>query len=183
MNDEKIIDLYWQRNELAIEASRQKYGALCRSVAGRILPDGRDAEECVSDVWIRLWNSIPPQRPASLKSYAARIARNAALDRFDYNSAGQRCSALTEAFEELEGVLGLCGNEGDGAEDFREVLNDFLGGLKPEARAYFIRRYWYGESIREIAEACGAGESKVKSSLMRTRNGLRDVLESEGVYL
>ena len=183
MNDDKILDLYWQRNELAIEASRQKYGGLCRSVAGRILPDERDAEECVSDVWLRLWNSIPPQRPDSLKAYIARIVRNLALDRFDYNHAEQRSSALTEAYEELEDILFICNQEGEGAEKFREVLNEFLGGLKKEARVYFVRRYWYGESIREIAQACGAGESKVKSSLMRTRNSLRDVLEKEGVSL
>ena len=183
MNDEKILDLYWQRNELAIEVSRQKYGALCRSVAGRILPDERDVEECVSDVWLRLWNSIPPQRPVSLKAYAARIARNTALDRFDYNSAERRNSALTEAFEELKEVLPEADSgDFDGAQ-FREFLNEFLGRLKPEARAYFVRRYWYGESIGEIAAACRASESKVKSSLMRTRNRLRDGMEREGVRL
>ncbi len=184
MEDEKILELYWQREEEALVQTKKKYGALCRSVAEKILPDERDTEECVSDTWLKLWNSIPPQWPASLKGYAARIARNLALDRYNYNHAAQRSTALTEAFEELEAVLPLAGPGVQADPDgFPAFLKEFLQGLSSESRIYFVRRYWYGESIKEIAAACGAGESGVKSSLMRTRNRMREAMEREGVTL
>ena len=183
MDEKTILQLLWDRAESAIPALQKTFGKGLYRLAMNILGSHSDAEETVSDTYFALWNAIPPQRPDSLKAYIARIVRNLALDRFDYNHAEQRSSALTEAYEELEDILFICNQEGEGAEKFREVLNEFLGGLKKEARVYFVRRYWYGESIREIAQACGAGESKVKSSLMRTRNSLRDVLEKEGVSL
>ena len=99
MNDEEIVRLYYERSEDGIAQSEQKYGRLCRSVIRRILPDERDAEECLSDVWIRTWNSIPPEKPRVLGAFLARIARNLALDKLSYNGAGKRASALTEAFE------------------------------------------------------------------------------------
>ena len=155
----------------------------CLAAARHILPDDRDAEECVSDVWLRLWNAIPPERPRSLAAYITTVTRRLALDKCDYNRAAQRRSDLTVAFEELEGCLPA----EDGAvraleqQEFRRVLNGFLRKLTRQSRTYFIRRYWYGESIREIADSCGAGEEKVKSSLFRTRQRLRTVLEKEGM--
>ena len=105
LNDEEIVRLYYERSEDGIAQSEQKYGRLCRSVIRRILPDERDVEECLSDVWIRTWNSIPPEKPRVLGAFLARIARNLALDKLSYNGAGKRASALTEAFEELEPCL------------------------------------------------------------------------------
>lgn len=105
LNDEEIVRLYYERSEDGIAQSEQKYGRLCRSVIRRILPDERDAEECLSDVWIRTWNSIPPEKPRVLGAFLARIARNLALDKLSYNGAGKRASALTEAFEELGPAL------------------------------------------------------------------------------
>lgn len=182
MDDEKIVSMYLRREEEALIRTREKYEALCRSVAQKILPDGRDVEECVSDVWLKLWNSIPPARPESLKGYAARTARNLALDRYDYNTAAQRNSALTESFEELETALPEAAADGSGMEGaFASFLNEFLGGLNREARVYFVRRYWYGESIKEIAASCRVSESKVKTSLMRTRTRMRNAMKQEGV--
>ena len=183
LEDVQIIDLFFRRDPTAIEAVQARYEKKCLAAAAHILPDRRDAEECVSDVWLRLWNAIPPERPRSLAAYIACITRRVALDRCDYNKAAQRRSDLTVAFEELEGCLPA---EDAAAvhlqrQEFARVLNDFLRQLTRQSRSYFIRRYWYGESIREIADACGAGEEKIKSSLFRTRRRLRQHLEKEGI--
>lgn len=184
INDEKIIELFFQRAEEAIVCVQEKYGALCRSVIDRILSDQRDVEECVSDVYLRVWNAIPPECPRSLRAYLARIARNLALDRYSYNIAAQRNTALTDAFEELEPWLPAFA--GDPALEidqqyFRQALNDFLRGQSKEARTFFLRRYWYGESNREIAESCHVSEAKVRTSLCRTRERLRDELKKRGL--
>lgn len=183
MEDAQIIDHFFRRDPEAIRAAQEKYEKRCLAAARHILPDDRDAEECVSDVWLRLWNAIPPERPRSLAAYITTVTRRLALDKCDYNRAAQCRSDLTVAFEELEGCLPA----EDGAvraleqQEFHRVLNGFLRKLTRQSRTYFIRRYWYGESIREIADSCGAGEEKVKSSLFRTRQRLRTVLEKEGM--
>lgn len=182
MHDSQIIDLLFRRSEQAVTALQQRFGGLCKSVISRILPDGRDVEECVSDTYLRVWKSIPPQRPERLDSYVARIARNAALDRYDYNSALTRNSAMTLAFEELEHYIPSQKRSCD-ASEFRSFLNRFLRGLPKETRILFIRRYWYGESIREIAAASGYSEEKVKTLLFRTRNKLRVEMTQEEIYL
>ncbi len=186
MDDRDIIELFWQRSESAIARTQQQYGALCRSTARHILPDSRDVEECVADVLLRLWNAIPPERPRSLKAYLMRITRNLALDRAMYNRAEMRSSALTESFEELEACLGdHWGSPERQLEgiQLREFMDRFLQSLKQENRIIFVRRYWYGENIREICQALHASEGKVKSSLYHTRNRLREQLEQEGVTL
>ena len=183
MDDKQIIGLFFQRSEQAITQLKEKYGALCLSVARHILPDSRDVEECLGDVLLKVWNAIPPERPDSLAAYVSRISRNTALDRYSYNHAGKRSSALTDAFEELEGCLSSSFNVESLAQekDFQRFINQFLRGLKKENRIYFVRRYWYGESIAEIASAFQVSEEKIKSSLFRTRNRLKFALEKEGV--
>ena len=182
MEDLEIIGLLFQRSETAIFALQQKFGGLCRSIISNILPDSRDVEECTNDTYLRVWNSIPPQYPARLDSYLSRIARNVALDRYDYNTASMRSTGLTLAFEELALYLPSRGDDTDALE-FRAFLNRFLRSLPKTARVMFIRRYWYGESIAQIAGALGCSEEKVKSSLFRTRNKLREAMIKEGVYL
>ncbi len=186
VEDSAILALYWHRVEDAVTFTKAKYGALCRSIARRILNDERDVDECESDVYIRAWNSIPPERPACLRAWLARVTRNAALDRSKYNAAACRSSVLAQAFEELESWLPTA--EGDpqtalDAEEFQRMLNTFLRAQPPEARRFFLRRYWYGETVREIAQACGVKEAKVKTSLFRTRERLRTELEREGIKL
>ena len=182
MEDIRIIELLFQRSESAIPALQQKFGGLCRSVISRILSDKRDVEECMSDTYLRVWNSIPPQRPARLDSYLARIARNVALDRYDYNTASMRSSDLTLAFEELAVHLPVRTSETDSVE-FRTFLNRFLRSLPKAARVMFIRRYWYGESVGKIATALKCSEEKVKSSLFRTRKKMREAMLKEGIHL
>lgn len=181
--DEEIIELFFARAEEAITRAQEAYGALCQAVARRILSDQRDVEECVNDMYLHVWNTIPPARPGSLRAYMARIARNLALNRYNYNAASQRDSALTEAFGELEPWLpSHVGDPGSAAENqyFQQVLNDFLRKQPSEARRFFLRRYWYGESIREIAGNCHVNEGKVRVTLFRVRQRLRKALEKEG---
>lgn len=182
MEDQQIIGLLFQRSETAIFVLQQKFGGLCRSIISNILPDGRDVEECASDTYLRVWNSIPPQCPERLDSYIARIARNVALDRYDYNTASMRHTGMTLAYEELAMYLPSRSEESDSLE-FRTFINRFLRGLPKASRTMFVRRYWYGESIAQIAEAFECSEEKVKSSLFRTRNKLRQAMIKEGIYL
>ena len=185
MEDVSIIELFFRRSERAIEEIRLKYEKLCAAIIRRIVPDSRDVEECVSDTWLRVWNSIPPDRPDSLKAYVARISRNLALDRYDYNSAEKRSTALTEAFEELEPCL----PEADGydqverAGEFRIFINGFLRSLNEETRVIFVLRYWYGYNLAEIAKELSVSEPKIKSSLFRTRNRLLDAMTKEGMAI
>ena len=185
LNDDEIVQLYFERSEDGIAQSEEKYGRLCRSVIRRILPDERDAEECLSDVWIHTWNSIPPERPRVLSAFLARIARNLALDRLSYNGAEKRDSALTEAFEELEPCLMGADDAQRGAEEaeFSAWIKAFLTAQTKDSRVFFVRRYWYGESVSEIACACRCSEEKVKSSLFRTRNRLREAMKKEGITI
>ena len=183
MDDEKIIGLFWNRDEQALAETQTQYGKLCMATAKRILTDVRDAEECVSDACMKAWKTIPPKRPESLAAYLVRITRNLALDRYDYNRAGKRSSALESSYDELEQFLGFDDSIESALEkrNFERVLNDFLYQQSKEARIYFVRRYWYGESIREVAQACDVGEAKVKVSIFRTRQRLKEVLKREGI--
>ena len=166
MEDSQIIDGFFRRDPEAITAVQEKYGRRCLTAAGHILPDARDAEECVSDVWLRLWNAIPPERPRSLAAYITTVTRRVALDRCDYNRAAQRRSDLTVAFEELESCL----SSEDSAvraleqEDFRRVLNGFLRELTrptPTCRASSSTRSSRGPSAtRRCARASGRSQRR-----------------------
>lgn len=182
MEDTQIISLLFQRSEIAIPALQQKFGGLCRSVISRILSDTRDVEECMSETYLKVWNSIPPQHPARLDSYLARIARNVALDRYDYNSATMRNSALSVAYEELVLYLPSGENHADTLE-FRTFIDRFLRTLPKTSRMMFIRRYWYGHTVGEIAIAFRCSQEKVKSTLFRTRKKLREAMIKEEIYL
>lgn len=185
MKDEQIVQLFFARSEDSITQSMKQYGSLCRSVLRHILPDERDVEECLNDVWTRIWNAIPPECPKSLRAFLARIARNLALDRYAYNSADKRATALTEAFEELEPYLVSTDDPQRAVEsqEFTAWLRSFLLAQSKENRTFFVRRYWYGESVKEIANAAGASTEKVKASLYRTRNRLREAMQKEGITL
>ncbi len=179
MEDKQIIALFFCRSEQAITQLKEKYHGLCLSIARRILADERDVEECFNDTCLKVWNAIPPERPDSLAAYLSRITRNLALDRYSYHHAEKRSTALTDAYEELEPCLASSFNVEHTMQekDFRQFINNFLKNLKKENRMYFVRRYWYGESIAEIAAAYKVSEEKVKSSLFRTRNKLKLALE------
>lgn len=185
MEDKHIIDLLFQRSEQAITTTKEKYSVLCLSIVRKILPDERDVEECLGDILLKVWNAIPPEHPDSLPAYLSRVSRNTALDRYSYNHAEKRSTALTDAFEELEAGLASSFDVEHLAQtrDFHRFLNQFLEKQSSQNRIFFVRRYWYGDSISEIATAFHVSEEKVKSSLFRTRNHLKLALEKEGVVL
>ena len=180
MEDSLIIDLYWQRSERAISETDQKYGSYCRSIAYGILNCREDTEECVSDTWLRAWEAMPPQRPNKLSAFLGRITRNLALDRWDYYHAAKRSGSFDLVLSELSEFIPS--PRDDFAQlELTQLLNDFLRTLPKSNRTLFLRRYWYCDSISQLARRYGMGESAVKSSLFRTRNKLKVYLEKEGV--
>ncbi len=183
MEDKTIIELFFERSETAIEQAASKYGAYCHTIAYNILADQQDAEECVSDSYLKLWNVIPPQRPTCLRSFLGKITRNLALDRWDKGRAQKRGGGeLPLALDELaECVSG--GASPEVSLDriaLTRAINEFLGELAPNARQIFVRRYWYLEAVRDIAEKTGGSEGSVKTSLSRSRAMLKEKLEKEG---
>ena len=186
MEDSQILDLFFHRSEHAIDALQQKYYRFCYSITTKIIFDKRDIDECLNDAFFKVWNSIPPDRPDCLPAYLATLTRNIALDKYDYNTAKKRNCALTIAYEELEPFLCTQDNISTNIVNeqcFQEFINRFLKMQSKEARIFFIRRYWYGDSIKEIANACNVREEKVKTSLFRTRNKLKIAMLKEGLSL
>jgi RNA polymerase sigma-70 factor (ECF subfamily) len=184
MTDLQIIDLYWNRDQDAISRSEQKYGAYCFAVANNILADTLDSEECVSDTWLRSWNAIPPQRPDNLKLFLARITRNLSLDRLDYLLAKKRNSDMELLLAEAaECIPSESVEQAAESVQITEALNRLLYTLDQPSRVIFVERYWYAKPIKEIAYERHYSESKVKSSLFRTRKKLKVYLEQEGISL
>lgn len=183
MNDPDIIKLYLERDERAINESRAKYGAYLASIARRILPDRRDAEEVVSDAYLACWRSIPPNRPEELSSYLGRLCRNGAIDRAKRESRLKRGSGEYDAVLcELSGLASEGPDRAMEAEDFNRALNGFLKGLNKKPRRVFVQRYWYLLPVKEIAAQNGMSEAAVKMQLSRTRAELKELLIKEGLY-
>lgn len=185
MEDMEIIELYWQRDERAVKESDTKYGRLCRSIALRLLNSMEDSDECVSDTWLRAWNTMPPQRPEILRAFFAKITRNLALDRCRRSAAQKRGGGeVNAALEELS----CCVSGGDLETEMERrelvrVLNDFLHSLGEQERKIFLRRYWLAESVSVIAKGCGMSANAVSLRLMRLRAKLKEHLEREEVSI
>ena len=180
MEDREIIRLYFDRSESAISATAEKYGAFCHSVAKNILGCDEDAEECVNDAYLALWNRIPPHIPTSLRAFAGRIVRNISLDRADYNMAGRRFVGVTEILDEISEILPDEHSQIPEGDTLAAALDRFLSGEKKRCREIFVRRYWFCDSIKDIAARCGMGENGVKSILFRVRKRLSAYLKKEG---
>lgn len=183
MDDTNILELFWARSQEAVSAAAECYGALCRAVAGNILANPQDAEECVNDVWLAAWNAIPPARPERMGAFLARMTRNIALDKLDYNKALKRNGELDLALSELEECLGSRSGVEERVEagQTADAIDAFLRTLPREQRWVFLRRYWYADPIAEIAHRGGMSQGKVKSMLFRTREKLKVYLEQEGI--
>ena len=184
MDDANIIKLYFQRSESAIRETAKKYGAYLNQVAYNILRCREDTEEIVSDTYVAAWNSIPPTVPSSLKHYLSRITRNLSFDRMDYLTAGRRNSHMNILLSELEGCLPDPQSSMEEQWETREIgqsLNRFLGTLCPEDCRVFLARYFYGQTIREIAVSYGLSKSNAKYRLSSIRRKLRTHLEKEGI--
>ena len=186
MDDSRIVQLYWDRNEMAIPATADKYGAYCAAIARNIVRDPQDAEECVNDTYLKVWNSIPPQRPVSLAAYIGRITRNLAFNRYRRNNADKRGGGeLPAVLDELAECVsgGEDPAERTETKDLLETINRFLSMLPKEKRNIFVSRYWYARSVSEIASRCGMSEGAVSMVLCRMRTGLRSYLEERGYIL
>lgn len=184
MDDNQIIDMLFQRDENAIRAIDEKYGARLNALAANILQSREDGLECVNDAYMRVWKNIPPAKPEHLFAYVASVARNIAIDLIRKNNAGKRQARIVELTKELEECIGDSGLQTHlDKEDVGDMLSDFLNSIDENKRIIFLRRYWYSDSIKDISERMQMSESAVKVSLHRTRKELRKYLESEGLYL
>ena len=184
MDDQKIIDLYWSRSETAIKETDRKYGKYCYSIAYNILTNNEDAEESVSDTYMAAWKAMPPKRPSILATFLGKITRHLSIDRWRARNRYKRGGGeIVLALEELED----CVAENQAVEKALErkhmalLINRFLEALPKTERRIFLCRYWYLDSISDIANYYGFSESKVASMLHRTRKKLRTVLEKEGL--
>ena len=185
MEDNRIVELYFERSEAAISETQKKYGKYCQYIAYSILNSQLDAEECVNDTYIRAWESIPPQRPQILKSFLGKITRNIALDRYDRLHALKRGGNAGLALEEI----GECipdtkdGREMSDEIALKEAINGFLASLPKQTRIIFMRRYWYLSPIAHISGDLGLSVNNVKVILMRTRKKFKEYLEKEGISI
>ncbi|MCQ2456827.1 MAG: sigma-70 family RNA polymerase sigma factor [Clostridia bacterium] len=185
MDDNFIIDLYWSRDEKAISETSEKYGKYCYKIAFNVLSDQGDSEECVNDTYLKAWNSIPPERPSVLSAFLGRITRNLALNRYNYKTAQKRGGGRIESSLE---ELAECVSGSETPEDVLEgisvgrVINGFIAGLTQRNRNIFVSRYFYLESVSEIAEKYGLTEPAVKTALFRMRQALAVVLKREGAF-
>ena len=183
MDDSDIIGLFFERSEQAVTELEKKYGPAAKRLAANILGDGRDGEECVSDAYLAVWNAIPPQRPASLGGYFCRIVRNLAAKRYRANAAQKRNGHFDAALDELAECLAAPGGV-EAALDAKELaaaINRFLDGLGYTDRYLFMRRYWYGDSLEDMAVQTGLSRRRISVRLFRLREGLKKRLVQEGL--
>jgi len=186
MNDNEIVDLYFERSEQAIDATQEKYGWFCTSIAYRILASIEDSQEAVNDTWLQAWNAIPPTKPKNLQAFLGKITRDIAIGRLRMKSRKKRGgNTIVLALSELED----CVTNGTTPEDalicqqIVEAINSFLKTLPREKRVAFVLRYWYLYSAKEIALKMGLRENTVNSILFRLRKQLKTHLEQEGIIL
>lgn len=183
MDDAKIVQLYFDRDEQAIPATADKYGNYCTSIAKNILGNYEDAEECVNDTYLNTWNAIPPHRPKMLSTFLGKIVRNLAFNRYKLNTADKRGGGeIIAVLDELAGCVS--GNDDvEQAYDYKELvaaINDFLGTLPAEKRNIFVCRYWYTDSISDIAARYNMTYSAVSMTLNRLRIKLHNYLIERG---
>ena len=184
MTDSQIIALFWERNEDAIQETDAVYGRKLYAISDKILHSNQDAEESVSDTYMRAWETIPPQRPNYFFAYLAKICRNCSLSRLQWNSAAKRNAEVVSLTQEMENCIPDRSYERKlEGEEIGRVLNAFLDSISLESRLIFMRRYWYTDSIAEIAARYSISEGKVKTQLHRTRNKLQLFLAKEGIYV
>ena len=186
MEDEKIVELYFERDEAAIEKTSEKYGKRLRAVSNGIVRDMETAEECENDTYLEAWNIIPPNEPKTyFYAFLARIIRNISLNCCRKKNALKRNAFVCELSAEMEECIPSPDDMDCRIDDmvFAEIINKFLSELDAEKRKIFVRRYWYMDSVTEISEKLLLSESKVKTSLFRTRKKPREFLEKEGYVL
>lgn len=180
MDDASIMDLFRKRDEQAIAEMKRRYEKLCFYVAGNILSQREDIEECVNSAYYEIWNNIPPDSPDDFKTYLCRIVRNIALNRLKYNSAEKRNPQFTVPIDEIAECVPSNTDESLSDERLADAISRFLRTQNEKHRKVFIRRYWYGDSLSNIAEYYSMKEKTVATYLFRTRKKLKAFLQKEG---
>lgn len=184
MEDVKIVDLYWKRSEKALSETDKKYGKYCMTIAYNVLANTNDSEECVNDTYLKAWNTMPSNRPAYLAPYLGKLTRWLSLSRLRENNSLKRGGGeLPLALDELSEALdsGADTEKEIELKELKREIHRVLDTLRKSERDIFLCRYWYLASISEIAEKCGCSESKVKTSLHRTRKKLQEQLKEAGL--
>jgi len=181
MEDQKILQLLWDRAENAIEAMVKAFGKRLMAISMNILGIRQDAEECVNDTYLAVWNAIPPNRPQPLSGYVYKTGRNISLDRLKYNTAAKRDGRYEVPLEELEGVIpGAALEQTVEARELGLAINRFLATLNADSRALFLRRYWFGDPLQQIAKDLQLRPNTAAVRLGRLRMQLREHLIREG---
>lgn len=185
MDDQLIINGFWERSEKAINDLSDKYGALCKTTANRILNNEQDSEECVNDALLAAWNTIPPQKPDPLSAYIAKITKNIALNKYHANTAQKRNNYYDAVLEELEACIACNTSVEDEilAKELQYAINAFLKELKQTDRIIFVKRYWLLETITEIANNTGKSKNYVTVHLHRSREKLKNYLKKKGLVV
>lgn len=185
MEDQELMELFYVRSERAVRQMQDQYGGYFTQIARNILQDRRDAEECVNDALLAVWNTVPPQRPKPLLTYACRIVRNLAIKKYHFNRAQKRNSHYDVALDELEECIQAKNTvEGEYAvKETAEAINRFLEGLEKQNRRMFVRRYWFADSLTDMAETFHLSERNVSLRLLRIRKRLKKYLEKEGIWI
>lgn len=185
MDDLEIIELYWARNESAIEETKNKYERFLYRISYNILSNREDSQECLNDTYLRAWNSIPPERPKSFMAYLGRIVRNLSIDTWKKSRAQKRFSGGDLLLSELEDCIPSENTVWTEIEnkDLTRIINSWLRTLSKEDRLLFVRRYWYGDPLKDLAGLIGRKPNKLASYMYRLRTDLKAVLEEEGVSI
>lgn len=185
MDDKQIIDLYFQRNETAITETATKYGAFCHKIALNILSIREDAEECVNDTYHSVWNQIPPTNPCSFRAFLGRITRNISISRFRALRAKKRYNGIELMLSELEECVPDSSNveQTIEAKELSSYINAWLYIQSEKDAVVFIRRYWYGDSVQDLAKKSGTTAAKMAQTMLRLRKSLKAYLEQKGVSL
>lgn len=185
MDDNQIIDLYWQRNENAISETDKKYGSFCHHIAQNILSLAEDAEECVNDTYYQAWDSIPPQHPRILRAWLGKIVRNTSINLWMKNHTQKRYAGMNLILDELEDCIpssATVEHEIE-AQELTVFLNTWLASLSQNDRTLFMRRYWNGEAVNELAKEYGISPGKLAKQMYHLRQNLKISLEKEGYSL
>lgn len=185
LEDNKIIDLFFERSEQAISELSKKYGTVCKKVAENILNNRLDSEECVNDAYLGAWNTIPPEKPNPLLTYVLKIVRNLALKKYHSNTAKKRNSIYDVSLDELENCF-MSNNtidENIDAKELTELINTFLATLSKDDRVMFVCRYWFSDSVSDIAVRFNLNSHNVSVKLSRIREKLKKYLLKEGVSI
>ena len=184
-DDERIIDMYWERNPDAIQKTDHKYGSLLRNVAYNILSDYQDCEECQNDTYLKIWNTIPSTRPPTFFSYVIRIMREIAIDRFRKKSRKKRIpSQLTISLEELEALsTGVTVEDVYEAKELGKLISEYVRGLSDRQRYIFMDRYYFAEPVERIASDLSVSTQVVYKEIRKIKQGLKEYLEGNGVHV